>query len=256
MAKNSEIKCKVVAKNATNRKAKNTKSPPKQKDRKLRVLIVDDNEPFRESLMALFDYEGFKVEFSASVNSSIEVLRKKKFDVIVLDVQMPEHSGQEIRKDSGLVITNLLKKYVDINKSAVLVVFTGYPNVRDCFAAVDMGAYYLPKAALDVKRDLVDMSSELVTVCKQIINNRKQKPNTRIWMVDHHDELLNKFPGQALGVIYESVETGDVKTVTIGECKVVNAPSVKELKEMIIHNPVLRKAMPIIFEVWEKDKNR
>ncbi len=238
----------------TKRTQKSTSSASAKSGGKPRVLIVDDDEPFRQSLAALFQHQGFNVECTGSVKPSVDLVSEKQFNVIVLDMYMPEQVGHEIKTDSGLVMTNLLKKYTDMNKSAIIVVLTGYPKVQDCFSAVDAGAYYLPKCALDVKRSVIDMGQELVKECKQIIDKRsKEKPKSRLWMIDNYTELLNKFPGQAIAVLDKAAETGDIETLSVGECKIVSAPSVQELKAMILHNPLLRKAMPVIIEIWKEE---
>lgn len=221
--------------------------------KKPRVLIVDDDEFFRNSLVAWFQNEGFDVECTGSVNASIDLVCEKQFDIIVLDMHMPEQVGQPIKTDSGLAMATLLKKYADINRLAVLIVLTGYPSVEDCFTATDVGAYYLPKLVLDIDRHIVNWAKELVRECKLIIHKRSKKPKSRLWMVDYYAEMVNKFPGQAIGVLDKAAETGDIETVSFGECKVVSAPSVEELKMMILQNPLLRKAMPVILEMWKEE---
>jgi ActR/RegA family two-component response regulator len=232
---------------------KNTESVPIDSGKRPRVLIVDDDKPFRESLAALFQQNDFEVDCRESVNASIDLVCRKPFDVIVLDMYMPEQVGHAIESNSGLVVTTLLRKYADMNNSAILVVLTGYPSVQDCFAAVDAGAYYLPKCALDVHRSVIRMGEELVRECGEIIRRRSKKPKSRVWMADYYTELLSKFPGQAIGILDKGAETGDIKTISVGECKVVSAPSIKELKAMILQNSLLRKAMPVMLEIWKEE---
>lgn len=217
------------------------------------VLIVDDDDSFRDSLAALFRREGFDVFDRAAVFPSIESIRKKSFDVVVLDMLMPERTGEPLRQDAGLLTTQSLKQYADMDKTTILVVFTGYPSVQHCFAAIDAGAYYLPKCVFDVDRNLLDMSAELVQECKRLIAKRREEKIPRPWLEGHYRELMERFPGRAVAILEKSTDTGGLKTTILGQYKIVSAPTVKQLKDVILRNPALRKAMPLILDIWKED---
>lgn len=231
----------------------------RRKTSKPSVFIADDDKKFRESLVKLFEDEGFKVTCSASMEDPIQSVCKGSFDVIVLDMYMPEEEGGEIKEDAGLVVAQLLKKYTDMNKSVILVVFTGYPSVKDCLATIDSGAYYLPKCTLDIHGHVLDMSGQLVKECKRLVAERSkrprpsERPTSRLWLVDNYTELMERFSGQAIGVFDKGAEIGDLKTTSIGEHKVVSALTVEALRTMILQNPLLRKAQPLVLEIWKEE---
>jgi CheY-like chemotaxis protein len=220
---------------------------------KPRVLIADDDKDFSESLAALFENEGFKVVCKAAVDPSIESICGEFFDVIVLDMHMPERGEREIRPDAGLLVTRLSRQYADVDKSVIIVVFTGYPRVKDCFAAIDTGAYYLPKNVIDADRGEVDMCMELVQTCQKLIDQRHKKKSSRPWLESHYSELMKRFPGQAVAVLDMDADTGDLKTTKIGEYKVFSAPTVKQLKKIILRDPRLREAMPLVLDIWKEE---
>ena len=67
-----------------------------------RILIVDDETGIREMIKKYALFEGYEVEEASDGMEAIEVCKKQSFDLIVMDVMMPELDGfsacREIRK--------------------------------------------------------------------------------------------------------------------------------------------------------------
>lgn len=76
-----------------------------------RLLVVDDEEKIRVLVRKYAEYEGYEVEEAADGTSAIELCRQEKFDLIILDVMMPELDGfsacREIRKFSQVPVLML-----------------------------------------------------------------------------------------------------------------------------------------------------
>ena len=76
-----------------------------------RLLVVDDEEKIRVLVRKYAEYEGYEVEEAADGMSVIELCRQEKFDLIILDVMMPELDGfsacREIRKFSQVPVLML-----------------------------------------------------------------------------------------------------------------------------------------------------
>ena len=76
-----------------------------------RLLVVDDEEKIRVLVRKYAEYEGYEVEEAADGMSAIELCRQEKFDLIILDVKMPELDGfsacREIRKFSQVPVLML-----------------------------------------------------------------------------------------------------------------------------------------------------
>ena len=62
----------------------------------IRVLIVDDEERFRETLAKLLGRHGFVVREAGSGPAALELLAQAPCDVIVLDVKMPGMTGLQL----------------------------------------------------------------------------------------------------------------------------------------------------------------
>ncbi len=58
-----------------------------------RILLVDDNEDFRVTLSTRLVAEGFDVTTSASGSDAIQLSAQQPFDLILLDMLMPEQDG-------------------------------------------------------------------------------------------------------------------------------------------------------------------
>ena len=84
---------------------------------KKRILIVDDEEDLTWSISRglLKDKNTFNVEIANSGKSALNLLSKKKYDLLVTDIRMPGGSG-----------LNLLKKAKDLFPSTKVIVMTAY----------------------------------------------------------------------------------------------------------------------------------
>ena len=76
-----------------------------------RILVVDDEEKMRVLIRKYAEYEGYEVEEAADGMSAIELCRQEKFDLMILDIMMPELDGfsacREIRKFSQIPVLML-----------------------------------------------------------------------------------------------------------------------------------------------------
>lgn len=62
----------------------------------MRVLVVDDSDRIRESVAAMLRDEGYVVDTACDGKDGLIHLRTTEYDVVVLDVMMPEIDGFEV----------------------------------------------------------------------------------------------------------------------------------------------------------------
>jgi phosphoserine phosphatase RsbU/P len=70
-------------------------SSEKRKDSRASVLMVDDNLKNLQVLGNILNNENYKLEYALNGNAALEWVEKKDFDLILLDVVMPEMGGFE-----------------------------------------------------------------------------------------------------------------------------------------------------------------
>ena len=85
-----------------------------------RVLIVEDESSFSEALSFLLSKEGFDVSVAETGRAALEIFKAESFDLILLDLMIPEVSGIEvcraIRTTSSVPIIMLTAKDSEIDK--------------------------------------------------------------------------------------------------------------------------------------------
>jgi DNA-binding response OmpR family regulator len=67
--------------------------------RKKRVCIIDDDANVREIYLTKFNKEGFDVTLAVNGEEGLRVIREKKPDIILLDLQMPVKNGIEVLQE-------------------------------------------------------------------------------------------------------------------------------------------------------------
>jgi len=101
------------------------------------ILIIDDEDLFRQRLAKAFTKRGFKTMTAANYDEAMTVIMAEKPDMAVVDLKMPGKSGLEIIKESR-----------EIHPGMRSVVLTGYGSIATATEAVRLGALnYLPKPA-------------------------------------------------------------------------------------------------------------
>ena len=111
------------------------------------LLIVDDDNPFRERLARAMEKKGFAVSQAQGVKAGIESVKSKKPAFAVVDLRLGDGNGLEV-----------VKEIQKSNSESKVVMLTGYGNIPTAVAAIKEGAIdYLakPADADDVERALL-----------------------------------------------------------------------------------------------------
>jgi DNA-binding NtrC family response regulator len=101
----------------------------------IRVLVVDDDRSLREGCVSYFQVEGYDVTAAGSGVAALDLVRRRRFDLVLLDLYMTEVSGMEI-----------LRAALAASKDTLVVMMTGNPSVESNLEALRIGAWdYLLK---------------------------------------------------------------------------------------------------------------
>ena len=101
------------------------------------LLIVDDDNPFRERLARAMEKKGFIVTQAEGVKAGIESIKSKKPTFAVVDLRLGDGNGLEV-----------VKEIQNSNNESRIIMLTGYGNIPTAVAAIKEGAIdYLAKPA-------------------------------------------------------------------------------------------------------------
>jgi DNA-binding NtrC family response regulator len=94
------------------------------------VLVVDDDRSLREGCVSYFQVEGYDVTSVGSGVAALDLVGRRHFDLVMLDLYMTEVPGMEI-----------LRAILAANKETLVVVMTGNPSVESNLEALRIGAW-------------------------------------------------------------------------------------------------------------------
>ena len=112
----------------------------------IRVLIVDDEDDFRETIVKRLNARKLQAEGANSGVRALEVLKEKEFDVMVLDVKMPDMDGIE-------TLRHVKKMTPDVE----VIMLTGHASVEFGLKGMQLGAfdYIMKPAPIDELMDTI-----------------------------------------------------------------------------------------------------
>ena len=120
-----------------------------------RILIVDDDVSFCGLLGRLLSLEGYIIFKSFDINSSSEILKKNKIDMVLLDINLPDGNG-------AIYTREIKARYPDIRT----IILTAYSDINSCVTAIKNGAIdYFDKGGLANK--IVELVKEKLVVEKE-----------------------------------------------------------------------------------------
>src|SRR5689334_24996338 len=120
---------------ATDPASRDPFSIPSEIKASIRVLVVDDERTLRESCASVLQMDGYNVTLIGRGEEALETVRRRKFDIVLVDLYMSQVSGLEI-----------LQATLEAYKDTIVVVMTGNPSVTSRIEALRACAWdYLPK---------------------------------------------------------------------------------------------------------------
>jgi DNA-binding NtrC family response regulator len=110
------------------------------------VLIIDDESAIRESLHTLLEMEGYDVETAASGREGMARIGERAFDLVLLDLALPDRSGMDILSDL---------QAQDHQLSVIMI--TAYGTVENAVKAMQSGAANFIQKPWDNEKLLADV---------------------------------------------------------------------------------------------------
>jgi DNA-binding NtrC family response regulator len=166
----------------------------------LRLLMVDDEEEFLAATSTALERRGLKVTTAKDGERALELAQTRSFDVVLLDVKMPDLSGIE-------VFRRLQQHYPGLPT----VLLTGHGTVRQAFQMAKEGIYdYIAKPC-----EIDALAAKLFAACRAGRTRDAAAPVTggeiRLLLVDDEIELLESLQTvlERRGMIVTTAENGE-----------------------------------------------
>src|SRR2546426_10830956 len=96
---------------------------------RMRVVVIDDEHTLRESCATVLRSEGYDVTVCGRGEEALELLKRRAFDIALVDLYMPGVSG-----------LTLLRGALATNRDTIVIVMTGNPSVDTSIEALRQGA--------------------------------------------------------------------------------------------------------------------
>ena len=100
-----------------------------EQEMEAKVLLVDDEQDFLETLSSRLEMRGLKVSAVTSGEQAVSEAKEQEYDAIVLDLSMPGIDGLET-----------LKRIKADNPNAEIIMLTGHGSVASGVEAMKLGA--------------------------------------------------------------------------------------------------------------------
>jgi signal transduction histidine kinase/DNA-binding response OmpR family regulator len=134
-------------------KAKRENKIIPRKNKKFNILIVEDNKINQIITSDILENNGHSYQVATNGNEAIELFKKSNFDVILMDLQMPQMDGY--------VTTSIIRK-MEKGMNIPIVAITAYAMIGDREKCLQAGMnYYLTKPIMPNK--LISLLNEIIS---------------------------------------------------------------------------------------------
>jgi len=194
-----------------------------------KILIIDDDRPILEMLLANFKEEGYEnVDKATNVKQAIDKLDKKYYNLTLIDLKLPDGTGLDI-----------LKYIKETAKDIISIMFTGYGTMESAIESLKMGAYdYITKPF---------HIDELLSTISRALEHRQLKNENLILrkeVKDKYDEKNIIGTSQSIQDMHKLIHTvadSDSTILILGE-----SGTGKELVAKALHYHSRRSEKPLI----------
>ncbi len=102
---------------------------------KKRILIIDDDIDICTLLSRFLNKEGYETEVAYTGNKGVSKFKESSFDIVLCDYRLGDKEGRDV-----------LAEIKTINPQAVVLIITGYSDIKTAVEVIKLGAYdYITK---------------------------------------------------------------------------------------------------------------
>jgi two-component system nitrogen regulation response regulator NtrX len=115
-----------------------------------RILIIDDERGIRSSLKGILEDEGYSIKTANTGEDCLRLIEWQNFDLILLDIWLPEMDGIEV-----------LKKIKTMDENPQVVMISGHGTVETAVKATKLGAYDFLEKPLSLEKVVLTVKNAL-----------------------------------------------------------------------------------------------
>jgi DNA-binding NtrC family response regulator len=169
-----------------------------------KILVVDDDPDGLNLLDFALKSKGWEVVPAAMGNVALETFQKESFDLVLLDLRLPDIDGLEV-----------MKQMKEISPETEVIIISGYSSVDKAVEATKEGAFYFIEKPIDLESLFVLVEKALSIQSKSVeIKQLRDKLTSR----STYEEIVGKSKAmQNVYQIIDSVAPSDANVLIIGE---------------------------------------
>ncbi|KUF21763.1 MULTISPECIES: response regulator transcription factor [Bacillus] len=115
-----------------------------------KILVVEDEKKIARVLSLELEYEGYEVTVKETGMAGLQALEEDSFDLVLLDVMLPELSGLEV-----------LRRVRKTNTATPIILITARGSVPDKVSGLDLGANDYITKPFDIEELLARIRAQL-----------------------------------------------------------------------------------------------
>ncbi len=127
----------------------------------IQILIADDDKAFRALLWETLKTPAREIRLAANGREALDILKEKRFDLLITDIRMPEMGGIELLKEAKRLQPHLL-----------VIIITGYASLETAIQALKEGAYDYIRKPFNLEELKVSVENACVRVLLERENQR------------------------------------------------------------------------------------
>lgn len=207
------------------------------------ILIVDDNPKNLQLLAKFLKEEKYEIEFAINGEAALEWLKSKKFDLILLDINMPGMNGfevcEKIRSDSALANLPVIFISAESERESILKGFEAGAQdyVTKPFDSRELLARVKMHLELKHAKDQLNLVNEWLEDKVWERTKELQESNSKLEAANRELETLDKAKSDFLRIITHEINTplnGIIGFIDILKDRLVNTELIEMLQYLEI----------------------
>lgn len=209
-----------------------------------KILIIEDDEKLREELKIFLNKNGYEATTLTTFDNTIQEILKRKPDLILLDINLPNTDGEyickEIRKQSNMPIIivtsrdNELDELLSINNGADHYITKPF-NIQILLAKIGslLRRTNMQEVndKIDVKDFILNTSNSTIEKDGKTIELTKNEYKILKYLVQNRGKIVSR--EDIMECLWESESFIDDNTLTVNITRLRNKLEELELKELL-----------------------